>query len=151
MEVRLRVIKTKVYDEVAKTTSYTGAKMVGDEDAYERIYTTDEDQQMLERFWSEGKILLCEGLKKVLISETESDEGVYEFRLQPSVAFDRALEDSMQRSLFSFFVMHITSKWYALSNKTEAASYATEATVFLEDIKRKAFFKKKPTRPIYDN
>lgn len=39
-ELTLIVAKGDVYDEVALTTSYTGSKMGGDPDAYERIYTT---------------------------------------------------------------------------------------------------------------
>jgi hypothetical protein len=49
IDIILTVNKEKVYEEVAKTTSYTGAKM-DDELAYDRIFTTDEDKSMLERF-----------------------------------------------------------------------------------------------------
>ena len=63
---------------------------------------------------------------------------------------DKALTESMQRSLFSFFVMNITAKWYTFTNKEEATGYATEAATYMEDIMRKVFFKKRPTRPTYD-
>ena len=56
----------------------------------------------------------------------------------------------MQRSLFSFFVMNVTAKWYTYTNKEEAAGYATEAATYMEDIMRKAFFKRKPMRPTYE-
>lgn len=147
MEITLKINKEAVYEEVAKTTSYTGAKME-DGDAYERIFTTDEDVEMLERFWNECKNLVCNSLKKVLVSETEAD-GEYSLRLGLSTAFDESLTDSMQRSLFSFFVMNITAKWYTFANKSEATGYATEAATYIEDIMRKAFYKKKPTRPTY--
>ena len=48
-DIALTVNKESVYEEVAQTTSYTGAKM-NDELAYNRIFTTDEDKSMLERF-----------------------------------------------------------------------------------------------------
>lgn len=149
IEIVLTINKKSVYDEVAKTTSYTGAKMDGDDEAYDRIFTTDEDQSMLERFWSECKNTVCNALKKVLVSELDND-GEYRLTLGLSNAFDEALADSMQRSLFSFFVMNITSKWYTFTNKGEATGYATEAATYMEDIMRKAFYKKKPTRPTYD-
>lgn len=148
MEITLKVNKEAVYDEVAKTTEYTGAKM-DDEHAYEVISTTDEDKAMLERFWDECKNMICNSLKKVLVSEVEV-EGVYSLTLGLSTAFDESLTESMQRSLFSFFVMNITAKWYTFTNKSEATGYATEAATYIEDIMRKAFFKKKPTRPTYD-
>ena len=148
MEITLKVNKETVYDEVAKTTEYTGAKM-DDEHAYEVISTTDEDKAMLERFWNECKNMICNSLKKVLVSEVEA-EGEYSLTLGLSTAFDESLTESMQRSLFSFFVMNITAKWYTCANKSEATGYATEAATYIEDIMRKAFFKKKPTRPTYD-
>lgn len=145
--------KNEVLDEVAKTTSYTGAKMVGDDEAYNRIFTTDEDREMLERFWNESKNTLCNALKRVLVSEaeamTENDISIYILTLGLSDAFDIALTNTMSRSLSSFFVMNIIAKWYAFTNKGEAVAYATEAAANLEDFMRKAFYKKKPTRPTY--
>ena len=149
MEVTLKINKETVYDEVAKTTEYTGAKM-DDEHAYETISTTEEDKTMLERFWNECKNMVCNSLKRVLVSEVEA-EGEYSLTLGLSAAFDESLTESMQRSLFSFFVMNITAKWYTFANKSEATGYATEAATYIEDIMRKAFYKKRPTRPTYDD
>ena len=67
IDIILTVNKEKVYEEVAKTTSYTGAKM-DDELAYDRIFTTDEDKSMLERFWCESKNTICNSLKKMLLA-----------------------------------------------------------------------------------
>lgn len=147
--ITFTIDKKKVYEEVAQTTSYTGAKM-DDEDAYDRIFTTDEDQSMLERFWNESKNTVCNTTKKLLTSESETD-GVFTLGLQLSASFNEALTESMQRSLFSFFVMSITAKWYTFTNKQEATGYAAEAATYLEDIMRKAYFKKKPMRPTYNN
>ena len=148
INITLTVNKEKVYEEVAQTTSYTGAKM-DDEHAYDRIFTTDEDKSMLERFWNECRNTVCNSMKKVLNLESETD-GVFSLALELSNSFDEALTVSMQRSLFSFFVMNITAKWYTFTNKEEATGYATEAATYLEDIMRKAYFKKRPVRPKYD-
>lgn len=107
MEIVLTINKETVYEEVAKTTEYTGAKM-DDEHAYETISTTEEDKSILERFWNECKNMVCNSLKKVLISEEETN-GEYSLTLGLSTAFDDSLTASMQRSLFSFFVMNITA------------------------------------------
>lgn len=148
INITLTVNKEKVYEEVAQTTSYTGAKM-DDEHAYDRIFTTDEDKSMLERFWNECRNTVCNSMKKALNLESETD-GVFSLALELSNSFDEALTESMQRSLFSFFVMNITAKWYTFTNKEEATGYATEAATYLEDILRKAYFKKRPVRPKYD-
>lgn len=149
-KITIHIDKAQVWDEVAKTASYTGDKMIGDETAYERIMLTDEDAKMLQRFWDECKNIICNSLKKVFISENETEGGAYVLTLGLSSAFDESQIESMQRSLFSFFVMNITAKWYTIANKSEATGYATEAVTYIEDIKHKAFFKKKPTRPTYD-
>ena len=148
IEVTLTIDKESVYEEVAQTTSYTGAKM-DDEDAYERIFTTDDDKSMLERFWNESKNTIANSLKRILLNEQETD-GTYSLQLDLSSSFDEALTDSMRRSLFSFFVMNITAKWYTFTNKQEATGYASEAATYIDDIMRKAFFKKKPSRPTYN-
>lgn len=147
-KVTLTIDKESVYKEVAQTTSYTGAKM-DDEDAYERIFTTDDDKSMLERFWNESKNTIANSLKRILLNEQETD-GTYSLQLGLSSSFDEALTDSMRRSLFSFFVMNITAKWYTFTNKQEATGYASEAATYIDDIMRKAFFKKKPSRPTYN-
>ena len=144
----LKVKKNEVYDEVSKTTSYTGVKME-DESAYDRIFTTEEDKAMLERFWNESKNAIAGNLKKFLVSETETD-ATYTLTLELSASFDESLLKSMERSLFSFFVMNITAKWYTFTNKEEATDYAAGAATNVEDIMRKVFFKKKPRRPTYN-
>lgn len=144
----LSVKKEDVYDEVAKTTSYTGAKM-DDDAAYDRIFTTEEDKAMLERFWNESKNAIAGNLKKFLVSETETD-ATYTLTLELSASFDESLLKSMERSLFSFFVMNITAKWYTFTNKEETIDYAAGAATNVEDIMRKVFFKKKPRRPTYN-
>ena len=138
----------EIYEEVAKTTLYTGAKMDDDEKAYDRIFTTDEDKIILNRFWEESKNTVCDFLKRILSSENE-ESNILTINLELSASFDTSLKSSMQSSLISFFVMNITSKWFNLTNKQEAAGCAAEAATYLEDVKRKALYKKKPTRPIY--
>lgn len=147
-KIVLSLEKQSVYDEVGKTTSYAGAKKSDDAGAYERIFTTDEDQLMLNRFWDESKTIVADSLKKVFFSENEFD-GTYRLELEVSSAFDDSLLDSMQCSLFSFFVMNIVSKWYAFANNKDVESSTTSAVSMLEDIRRKAFYKKKPERPVY--
>lgn len=59
MDVILTIKKAVVYDEVAKLTGYVGAKTIEDSGkAYDRVFTTDDDRLMLERFWRESMVLL---------------------------------------------------------------------------------------------
>lgn len=152
-DIRLTVQKSSVYNEVAKTTSYTGVKMTGDDDAYERIFTTDDDRMMLERFWIEACCAATEQFKPFLVDVSTQPEshGVeldrdYTVDLELSSSFDIHLKDSMETSLFSFFVSYIVSKWYRFVNKPESESYGADAAGMLDDVMRKAYYRKKPRR-----
>ena len=154
IEVTLTVNKANVYNEVEKTTGYTGAKIEeGGESAYDRIRTTDEDRELLERFWSEACNAATERLKRFIVSVTEYPEshGVeldrnYVVDLELSSRYDTALNQSVQTSLFSFFVLYIVSRWFKVANKQETESYAQDAASMMDDVMRKIFYKKKPTR-----
>jgi len=147
--IKLQVSKADVYNEVAKTTGYTGAKMTDDDSAYDRISTTDEDEEMLGRFWNESRAEVAQRLVSLILSEGVNDSGVYELTLGLSSSFDEALQPSMELSLFSYFVQSITAQWYVFTNKGEATGCAARATAMLEDVREKAYYKKKPTRPTY--
>ena len=151
IEIILTVDKEKVYREVAKTTEYIGSKSQTDETDYDLVSTTDEDKEMLERFWNESKDLISDSLKKVLLEAKEmvATSTTFNLKLGLSGSFDSNLKDSMQSSLFSFFVTNIVSKWSTFTNKQESTDYAAEAAGYIEDIRKKAFFKKKPVRPTY--
>lgn len=141
--------------EVAITTAYTGGKMDNDENALHRISTVDEDENHLERFWEESRADICQELIGLVAFEGMTGDTIskprYELRLDVSNAFDEALLPSMRLSLRSFFVHNIVAKWYIYTNKGEAGDYADKATTLLDDVHRKAVYKKRPTRPTYDD
>lgn len=149
MEITLTIKQSDVFNEVAQTTSYTGAKMDGDENAFKRISTVDEDQPELQRFWNESRAEVAQAFISLLSSEGMSGDN-YSLVLNVSGLFDTALLPSMQLGLFSFFVQNITAKWYVFTNKNEAGDFANRGSALLDEVREKAFFKKKPTRPSYD-
>lgn len=155
--VTLTVEKDDVYNEVAKTTAYAGKKMVDDDKAYERIFTTKSDRSMLERFWDEScnvatdifKPFISSVSSKVTITaedNTKTEVEAYSVQLLMSSAFDTTLTDSILSSLRSFFVASIVAKWFVITNKQEAEPYAKDAVAFMQDVKRKIYYRKKPTR-----
>jgi hypothetical protein len=70
----------------------------------------------------------------------------YSVGLELSSSYDDNLTEAVSTSLFSFFVASIVSKWFAFSNKPEAESYAVGAATIMDDVMRKIYYKKKPTR-----
>ena len=146
MEITLTINQPEVFKEVAQTASYTGAKMDDDANAYHRISTVDEDQAELKRFWDESRADVALAFVRLLSSEGMNGNN-YNLVLNVSASFDTSLLPVMQLGLFSYFVQSITAKWYVYTNKKEAGDYAARSIATLEEVKEKAFHKKKPVRP----
>ena len=60
----------------------------------------------------------------------------------------KAFRCSVGTSLFSYFVAMIVSKWYKFTNKGESESYGTDAVGAIDDVMRKIYYRKKPTRVV---
>lgn len=155
--VTLTVRKARVFDEVMKTTEYMGKKLVGEQDkgAYVRVAATDADGLMLERFWLEGCGLAAQALRRYAVGECRlsGKGGVpdmakdYEVTLRLPGGFDAATAPDLERSLFSYIVTTMLSKWCLLANRTDAQAYMELSNVSLQDINRKLFNRKRPERP----
>jgi hypothetical protein len=52
----------------------------------------------------------------------------------------------MNKSLFSYFVSFILSRWFKISNKEEADTYMADATAMMDDVMRKIYYRSAPTR-----
>lgn len=144
--ITLTIGKEAVYAEVSQTTAYSGAKMTDDKDAYDRIFTTDADRAMLERFWDETCSMATEGMKRFVV-EVSSDAD-YISTLELSNSYDEALTPSVEKSLFSYFVLSIVSKWNAFVDKGEVERYANEAHISFQDVLSKLYYKKRPQRVV---
>lgn len=157
INITIKAIKSDVLNEVAKTTAYEGKKAVGDERAYDRIFATSEDMSMLQRFWDEASSAVTESMKRFVTSVDDTytfkngegsgtTEPAYVANLELSSSYDTALTPSIEKSLFSFFVNAIISKWNNFVKKDGVERYESEANNNLQDIVAKLFYKKKPTR-----
>lgn len=156
IEITIKAIEADVLNEVARTTAYEGKK-ASDEGAYERIFTTDEDRSMLQRFWDEAASSMTESLKRFVTSvddsyTTSDGDGTsetlpaYVANLSVSSSYDTALTSSVEKSLFSYFVNAIVSKWNNFVKKDGVQRYEEEANNNMTDILSKLFYKKRPTR-----
>lgn len=143
------VSKEAVIEEVQRTTSYVGAKMNSDGSAWDKIRTIDDDNEMLERFWNEATDEATSGLKRFLADKPEVDGEYLVYPLKLPELFDTSLLPAINDSLFSFYVMHITAKWFAMTNKEEAAAYAESAISQLARIVDSAYWKRRPQQPTY--
>lgn len=154
--ITIQVSKDDVYEEVAKATDYTGAKLIdGDENARDRILATDSDLSDLSRFWEESVLATNERLKEMVVSgETKSVEVdkstkiVYKVTLEVSKSFDKSLTANVQSAIRNFFIASIIGQWFKFSNKGEAKDYFSQAGEMMNGAERLLYSRKRPTRPM---
>lgn len=143
----LTIKKSDVYEEVAKTTAYIGAKnkLEDGKSAFDQIFVTEADFAMIERFFNESLDALRNVLKR-FISGGSGVDGTITWQLDMPSRFDDNLLSSINSSANSFLVNSIIWKWCEITANDKVKEYADNAAALLLDIKDKAFFKKKPTR-----
>lgn len=143
----LTIKKSDVYEEVAKTTAYIGAKnkLEDGKSAFDQVFVTDADLTMIERFFNESLDALINVLKRFISGGSEVD-GTITWQLEMPSRFDDNLLSSINSSANSFLVNRIIGKWCEITANDKVKEYADNAAALLLDIKYKAFFKKKPTR-----
>lgn len=146
MEITLTIDRAAVLAEVAQRTEYTGAKLLQEDGAYDRIRTVDEDTPELLKFWDESRADMMQALKHFYPAEEQDGES-YSVKLHLSSMYDKGQQPSMTNGLFSYFVDAIISKWYVYTNKDDAGAYATGAASMLEGVRQKAVHPKRVERP----
>lgn len=143
----LTIKKSDVYEEVAKTTAYIGAKnkLEDGKSAFDQVFVTDADLTMIERFFNESLDALRNVLKRFISGGSGVDETIT-WQLEMPSRFDNNLLSSINSSANSFLVNSIIGKWCEITANDKVKEYVDNAAALLLDIKDKAFFKKKPTR-----
>lgn len=149
----LSVNKADVYSEVAKTCSYTGAKRItpsteeGQPSVYERIFTTDADAEMLDRYWAEG----CNEMTSVFkpfISSLGVNGDTYSADLAMGDSFETSLETPVNSNLFSYLVYSICAKWFLMTSPEDVQKYELLAEEAKNKVREDLYFKKKPVRTV---
>lgn len=131
----VNISKQKVYDEVAKTTSYIGAKSVSENVAYNNVFTTDDDSIMLDRFWNEaGSDILSRLSRYVQSGSFDTDSGDFSVTFRLSSRCNDSLTATAGNPLFSYFVNYITGKWMQFINGESASVYLGLSEVSVSEL-----------------
>lgn len=147
MEVVFNIKKAFVYDEVAKLTAYIGSKVNVDD--YDKIFTTDDDRELLERFWREACNSILDEFKHLLkrVSDpnvqTVDITEVWSIVLEMPNNYDDAATLSITSSLNSFCVNLIASKWLSIMNSELSTIYEAKAK-YNGDEARRLIYKRLP-------
>jgi hypothetical protein len=157
MEITLSVAKSAVMNEVAKQTSYIGAKMTtpDGENAYDKVFTTNDDYGMLERYWRDALTAATGSLRRFVksISATPPPSSVdmnevFDLVLTVPKGYDDKQTGGISGALFSYFVNFITSRWLFITHREDAAHYDGRAADNMREVLLKIYYKKPPERPI---
>lgn len=155
-EIILNIKKKDVYNEVAKISSYVGAKSEKnseDTDIYTRVFATDSDREMLDRFWEDCCGKIAEELQRFIVDIANADTG--EVSLTVESLYNKSEKDGLrakvlQKDLFSCFVNFILYKWFELTERVRTEYYFTCYKDFVNGVKRKLSMKYTPVKREYD-
>lgn len=164
MDITLSITKSVVMNEVAKQTSYIGGKITFQDgsNAYDQVFTTEDDFAMLEKYWREASNATATNLRRFVKSIEESGatdtdlklpqgsevnkQGVLTITLNMPTRYDDSQTGTIQSTLFNYFVNFITSKWLGITYKEDAEYYDAYATGNMKEILLKIFYKKPAER-----
>lgn len=145
--ITLTLRKRDIFNEIGKSTAYTGAK--SDSDAnnllYDRVAIVEEDTQLLDRYCDIACSELLEEIKEFVTQVDFSGENI-DLTLETSGFYDDSLTPSLQTDLFAYLVASISMRWFRITLPGRAAEQQTEAARMMEKALSKLYHRRKPTR-----
>ncbi len=140
----LNISRQKVWDEVAKTASYIGAKREVP-DMYRRFLLTESAALDWQRFFEETASMTAIKLHKFLSAFTNDANG-FSATLSLPDNFDDSLVESISTSIYSCFVSNIVGCWLRLIGE-DPTSYFSDAIASIDNAILMLYRRKRPSRP----
>ena len=153
-ELSITINKVAVYNEVAKITSYEGARSIpgGEEISYDRIFTSDGDMELLEQYWGLSCASLLDELKAFLSSSSGVSvlNGVdlrsnLSIKLSLPSACPVSLDKSIEVNLFGAIVYSILGRWYGIVKPDKVQDSLDRSSSYLKRATDSMYYKKRPT------
>lgn len=148
MELEINITQAEVFLEVSKQTDYIGTKMTGDEDARDRIATTDADTVLLRSYWTEAVDELVGKCGRLAVNQPAPDADTFTLRLSMPSNWDSAKAANLQSMMARYIAKYIIQAWDKLSNKKEAEAHNKDALTLLEGINFLLHATRRPTRNV---
>ena len=165
-QITIDIEKAYVLDEVAKLSSYAGAKLIeADPGAVDRIMATDADLETMDRFWDETISALEERLKDHLVKSefvyggTEADAAdgtttqeadTQRMTLSVGTRMSEAIEGSLRKSIQGYCISSMAEMWYALANKDGVEEQLQKLNEKLKSSLYTIYSRKRPEKPETD-
>lgn len=141
--IELYISKADVYEEVAKTTAYTGAKQATDEGGFDKVFLSDAETEMLDRYWNEVCTDISLRLSEWIVDVEPSSATI---TLAVADGFNDALTDSLTQAITSYFVTTLLYKWYSIAMPTLAEGMVAESITHIKRVTELVNQRKRPTR-----
>lgn len=128
MDITLNIKKASVYDDVAKLTGYIGAKNNESELTYDKVFTTDDDRILLERFWRDSCNASTDEFKNFIKTVSEStSQTIDNTEIYTVVMTMPSSFDIKELGLIRFYFMYLwffVKGGYRRANPFELEAYA---------------------------
>lgn len=141
--IEIYISKSDVYNEVIKTTAYTGAKQASDEGGFDKVFLSDAETEMLDRYWRD----VCSDISLRLsewIVGIEPETAI--ITLNVADGFNDALTDSLAQAITSYFVTSLLYRWYSIATPALAEGMATESILHIKIVTELVNQRKRPTK-----
>ena len=150
--IEILIEKTKIFEDLSLTSSYTGVKTPTERQAefFDRVATIEEDAPLLNRYWHECNGELASLLRDFIMSADFGEEATF-LKLMAGSAYDESLTPSLKNDIISFVANEMAAKWQEMTFPENAGKYAEAATRFITAAKSKLLHHKAPIRKYANN
>lgn len=151
--LNITISKSRVMDEVQKTTEYIGKKATSekDPDAYERISAVDADLEQLDRYWMEACSGATTDLSHWLIAADSQLLGHhydptrdYHVELSLPLNWQDNLAHATKEALMGYLVNIIVSKWLIITLPSQAEPQAASGAGCMALVSEHLLARKRP-------
>lgn len=141
--IDIYISKADVYKEVIKLTAYTGAKQAIDDKGFDKVFMSDAEMEILDRYWKE----ICAEISLRLsewIEHVETESAV--ITLNVADGFNDALTESLTQAITSYFVTSLLSKWYSIAIPALAEGMIAESILHIKRVTELVNQRKRPVK-----
>ena len=143
--LNISIEKSKILEEVALASAYSGAKTEGSPDFFDRVATIEEDAGLLSRFWTRMCGTVTDKLKSFITASETTDESL-SLTLELSGAYDDSLTPSVKSDLFSAMAAGVAAGWFQITFPSRAHEWEAQSELLLKRCFSKLCHRKKPKR-----
>lgn len=145
----IKIDKDSIFEQIAKKTSYIGSKMK-DEDAYDNIFTTDEDKEFFEEHFELAhaecvEMLFPYAMKEITDSEEVQDDG-YSIVITVPKEMSQTTVSLVERQINEYIVSRLIAEWMMVCNIDSHSYWLERYTSIRKQINRTLLSRMKPLR-----